>query len=271
MDKELFRLILLVVGVALVATVYYWDRLRGLFSQRPAASGRKRAPARQEPVTASTEATPGMPAAEDATAVVEEEVFDSELGELEVLIRAEEPVDVLLQDLPPPQTPDQPSATETDDADETPRPEPARPPAPPQQPAPPQILAVTLVATGGSISGIRLRRVLTDHGLGLGSRGLFERIGEEGRPLYCAANLVEPGIFDPLTLDGVSTPGLVLFQALEGSADHVAVFDAMLETANRLADRLDCTLCDSRRERLGEDGITALRTKAEQAGDQAVP
>ncbi len=260
MDKELFRLILLVVGVALIATVYYWDRLRGLFSQRPAAPGRKPVPARQEPAVASTVAAPEIPEAHDSAAAVEEKVFDTDLGELEALIRAEEPVDVLLQDLPSPQTSDQQAvpqpATETGAA------------AP--SPAPPQILAVTLVATSGSISGIRLRRVLTDHGLGLGSRGLFERIGEEGRPLYCAANLVEPGTFDPLTLDGVSTPGLVLFQALEGSSDHVAVFDAMLETAIRLADRLDCTLCDARRDRLGADGIAALRTEAEQAGGQAV-
>ena len=271
MDKELFRLILLVVGVALVATVYYWDRLRGLFSQRPAAPGRKPVPGRQEPAVASTVVAPEIAEAQDPAAAVEEKVFDTDLGELEALIRAEEPVDVLLQDLPSPPAPDRQAmpqpATETgaDDANATPRSEPAPPPAPPR------ILAVTLVATGGSISGIRLRRVLTDHGLGLGSRGLFERIGEEGRPLYCAANLVEPGTFDPLTLDGASTPGLVLFQVLEGSSDHAAVFDAMLETANRLAERLDCMLCDARRDRLGADGIAALRTEAEQAGGQAVP
>jgi len=100
---------------------------------------------------------------------------------------------------------------------------------------------------------------------------MFERIGEEGRPLYSAANLVEPGTFDPLTLDGLSTPGLVLFQVLEGSGDHAEIFDAMLETATRLADRLDCTLCDTRRERLVSNGIAALRAKAEQAGDQAAP
>ena len=205
MDKELFRLILLVVGVALVATVYYWDRLRGLFSVHPAGPKRKPVPARQEPAATSVVAVPGTNEAEGSATAVEDEAFDTELGELEALIRTEEPVDVLLQDLPSSPAPGQQPATGADDTNETLRPEPA--------PASPKILAVTLVATGGSISGIRLRRVLTGHGLGLGSRGLFERIGEEGRPLYCAANLVEPGTFDPLTLDGVSTPGLMLFQA----------------------------------------------------------
>ena len=136
---------------------------------------------------------------------------------------------------------------------------------PPPEPSPPAVLALTLVSASGSISGIRLRRVLTDHGLGLGSRGMFERIGEEGRPLYSAANLVEPGVFDPLTLDGLSTPGLVLFQVLEGPGDHLEVFETMLQTARRLAERLDCTLCDTRRKPLSDSAITMLRDEAARA------
>jgi len=255
MDKELFRLILLVCGVALVAIVYYWDRLRGLFSRRSASPVQQPMPARpqSDPVV--------VPAAVETSPAAEVEEFDTELGELEALIRADEPIDVLLQD--PPQVPRE-TEPAADDGTEGAQSEQV-------VPTPPQILAVTLVATSGNIGGIRLRRVLTDHGLGLGSSGMFERIGEEGRPLYSAANLVEPGTFDPLTLDGLSTPGLVLFQVLEGSGDHAEIFDAMLETATRLADRLDCTLCDTRRERLVSNGIAALRAKAEQAGDQAAP
>jgi FtsZ-interacting cell division protein ZipA len=247
-DKELFRLILLVFGVALVATVYYWERLRGWFGGRPAATGRRPARTAAKPAAAVRDAA-------------DEEPFDHELNELEALIRADESVEILLQD---PHAPGTPRARKSPAAATAAAPRPVAPP-------PPRVLAMTLVASGGSISGIRLRRMLTDHGLGLGSRGLFERIGEEGRPLYSAANLVEPGTFDPLTLDGLSTPGLVLFQVLDGDGDHAAVFDAMLETARKLAVRLDCALCDSQRQPLGADAIAALRAEAEAAGNQAEP
>lgn len=246
MDKELFRLILLVFGVALVATVYYWERLRGWFGGRP-ATGRR--PARTAAKTAA--------AHDDA----DEAPLDQELNELEALIRADESVEILLQD---PHAPGTPRARKPPAPTAAAASRPAAPPAP-------RVLAMTLVASSGHIGGIRLRRMLTDHGLGLGSRGLFERIGEEGRPLYSAANLVEPGTFDPLTLDGMSTPGLVLFQVLDGDGDHAAVFDAMLETARKLAVRLDCALCDSQRQPLGADAIAALRAEAAAAGNQAEP
>lgn len=250
MDKDLFRLILLGLGAALVAVVYYWDRVRGLFSRRSAPGARR------------PRATPSVAEAHDDLGadefvgeprpvarrepVLDDGVPDVLASELEAIIRNEEPADVLLDEPPPP----------TEEV-------PAR--EPPPEPSPPAVLALTLVSASGSISGIRLRRVLTDHGLGLGSRGMFERIGEEGRPLYSAANLVEPGVFDPLTLDGLSTPGLVLFQVLEGPGDHLEVFETMLQTARRLAERLDCALCDTRRKPLSDSAITMLRDEAARA------
>ena len=260
MDKELFRLILLVLGVTLVATVYYWDRLRGLFGPRSKPRPRQAA-ARREAAAPPAAESRQEPTVAITRPAEEQESLDHDLVELEALIRSDGLPDVLLDDIPP-----------TDPGDDGGVVRQQTPTDPDPEPAPPpRVLALTLIATSGSISGIRLRRVLTDHGLGLGSRGLFERIGEEGRALYCAANLVEPGTFDPVTLDGVSTPGVVLFQVLDGPGDHLAVLETMLETAERLADRLDCTLCDVRRERLGTDAIAALRTEAEQAGGQALP
>lgn len=255
MDKDLFRLILLGLGVALVLVVYFWDRLRGLFTGRPGSSRGSRS--RAVPEVGEVVDDDGLGADEYVgeprpvgrrEPLIEDEVPDVLASELEALIRIDEPADVLLEEPPPP--------ARRDDA-------PAEPDPP--APSPPAVLAITLVSASGSISGIRLRRVLTDHGLGLGSRGIFERIGEEGRPLYGAANLVEPGVFDPLTLDGLSTPGLVLFQVLEGPGDHLEVFEAMLQTARRLADRLDCALCDTRRKPLSESAISMLRDEAARA------
>ena len=256
MDKDLFRLILLGLGVALVLVVYYWDRLRGLFAGRPTSSRGTRSRAAPEVTETVGEQTldadefVGEPRPVGRREpVLDDDPPDRLAREIEALIRIDEPADVLLEE---------PPAHDASPEDAPPR---AAPPAP----SPPAVLAITLVSASGSISGIRLRRVLTDHGLGLGSRGMFERIGEEGRPLYSAANLVEPGVFDPLTLDGVSTPGLVLFQVLEGPGDHLEVFEAMLQTARRLAERLDCALCDTRRKPLSESAITMLRDEAARA------
>ncbi len=248
MDKELFRLILLGCGVALVAAVYYWDRLRGLFTRRPAAPARvaRDAPRVEDLPDDGFDISPPRVVSREAAS--DDEPPDILASELEALIRAEEPADVLLDET---------------SAEGAPTDVPVKPVEPPP------VLALTLVSSSGSISGIRLRRVLTDHGLGLGRRGLFERIGEEGRPLYSAANLVEPGLFDPVSLDGMSTPGLVLFQVLDGDGDHLQVFDTMLETARRLADRLDCALCDTRRQPLGKRALEALRETAARAGDGA--
>jgi FtsZ-interacting cell division protein ZipA len=253
-DKDLFRLILLGLGVALVLAVYYWDRLRKLFSRRSTAAATQ------------PRATPDVAEAGDEgldegeyvgtprpvsrrEPVIDDETPDILASELEALIRSDEPADVLLEEPPPREAArDEPAPAES-----------------PTEPAP-VVLAVTLVSASGSISGIRLRRVLTDHGLGLGSRGLFERIGEEGRALYSAANLVEPGLFDPLTLDGLTTPGLMLFQVLEGPGDHLETFEAMLDVGRRLAERLDCTLCDTRRTPLNDTTLAALRDEAARAG-----
>jgi cell division protein ZipA len=86
-----------------------------------------------------------------------------------------------------------------------------------------------------------------------------ETDGNGQRTLFSAANIVEPGTFDPDAMENFSTPGLVLFLTLPGPFDAVRAFDAMVEAARSLANSLKGTVCDATRSVLTNQTIGHMR------------
>ncbi len=108
----------------------------------------------------------------------------------------------------------------------------------------PGIEAVTVMAREGRFGGEALERALEEMGMAFGEDGLFHYRDGEGRPLFALANVLKPGYFQGPSLEGLSTPGVLLFTESEGASG------AMLDAAFRLAERLQGEVCDAHRRPL---------------------
>jgi cell division protein ZipA len=95
--------------------------------------------------------------------------------------------------------------------------------------------------------GKDLKRLLEACGLDHGHMSIFHRHEEDDllSPIqFSVANAIEPGYFDPETLDEISTPGVSFFMTLPGPKDYMKAFDYMLETAQCFARNLKGELKD---------------------------
>jgi len=90
--------------------------------------------------------------------------------------------------------------------------------------------------------------VLSLRGIGLrhGKFGIFHRYdgNDEGRTIFSAASLVEPGSFDLANIKDQEIPGISLFLILPGPVDSVEAFDLMMAAARALAQTLNGELLD---------------------------
>lgn len=104
-------------------------------------------------------------------------------------------------------------------------------------------------------------------GLRYGKKKIFERLHErDDRELviFSMANAIEPGIFDLDEIYQVQTPALVLFMTLPGVMSALDTWDAMLASAQRLAELLDAELLDQDQSTLGRQTIAHIRDEMRQ-------
>ncbi|MBB3226937.1 cell division protein ZipA [Luteibacter sp. Sphag1AF] len=163
-----------------------------------------------------------------------------------------------------------------------PIPAPAPTPAPAPAPAPPpkvpprsdlgrrpstapveRIVSLYVVAREGArFNGSDLVVAAEKAGLEFGDMGIYHRL-VDGRPelgpIFSVANLVKPGNFDMSRVATMQTPGLSFFMALPGPAPALDAWDAMLPTAQRLAELLDGLVLDEERNALGRQRIAHIR------------
>ena len=95
--------------------------------------------------------------------------------------------------------------------------------------------------------GIEVKKLLEACGLDHGDMSIFHRHEEDDllSPIqFSVANAIEPGYFDPNTLDEISTPGVSFFMTLPGPKDYNKAFEYMLETAQCFARNLKGELKD---------------------------
>ncbi len=124
---------------------------------------------------------------------------------------------------------------------------------------------VTLLVTareGAMIAGSDLVVAAEKAGLEFGDRGIFHRMlagKPEAGPIFSMANMLKPGNFDMARIESLDTPGLTLFMALPGPLPALDAWDAMLPTAQRLAELLDANLLDEKHGALGRQGIAHIR------------
>jgi len=108
-------------------------------------------------------------------------------------------------------------------------------------------------------SGALLLGALENHGLVYGRYKVFHRKHDDGRTLFCAASLVEPGTFDIARMANEEFRGLTLFAVLPGPADALETIDTLIETALELAQTLHGAVQDATGAPLSAQRALALR------------
>jgi len=134
----------------------------------------------------------------------------------------------------------------------------ARPPQPIER-----IVTLFVAARAGDlIDGPDLVVAAEKAGLTFGDMGIFHRLisgKAEAGPLFSMANMVKPGSFDMRHIDEVHTPGVSFFMTLPGPLPALDAWEAMLPTAQRLAELLDASVLDEERNALGRQRVAHIR------------
>jgi cell division protein ZipA len=123
-----------------------------------------------------------------------------------------------------------------------------------------RIVSIRVCAPGETRwSGLDLMGALENHGLAYGRYNVFHRKHSDGRTLFCAASLVEPGVFNLAKMPQEEFRGLTLFAVLPGPLPPLQTLDAVIETAGELAATLHGTIQDSHGAPLSMQRAEALR------------
>jgi FtsZ-interacting cell division protein ZipA len=123
-----------------------------------------------------------------------------------------------------------------------------------------RIVSIRVCAAGETRwSGVELMAAFEHHGLAHGRYNVFHRKHSDGRTLFCAASLVEPGVFNLSKMAQEEFRGLTLFAVLPGPLEPLQTLDAVVETAGALAETLHGSLQDSHGAPLSAQRAEALR------------
>jgi cell division protein ZipA len=119
-------------------------------------------------------------------------------------------------------------------------------------------------STNKGFSGTDIKQLLEACGLDHGDMSIFHRHEEDDllSPIqFSVANAIEPGYFDPDTLETISTPGVSFFMTLPGPKDYSKAFEYMLETAQCFARNLKGELKDEQLSIMTSQTIEHSRSK----------
>lgn len=133
---------------------------------------------------------------------------------------------------------------------------------PPQMPVE-RIVTLFVVAREGELfHGPDLVVAAEKAGLEFGDMGIYHRLVDGKRelgPIFSVANMLKPGNFDIARLESLRTPGLSFFMTLPAPIPALDAWDAMLPTAQRIAELLDGQVLDEERNALGRQRIAHIR------------
>ena len=126
-----------------------------------------------------------------------------------------------------------------------------------------RIVTLFVVAREGNVfNGADLIVATEKTGLEFGDMGIYHRLLDGKRelgPIFSVANMVKPGNFDISRVDAMRTPGLSFFMTLPAPIPALDAWDAMLPTAQRLAELLDGQVLDEERNALGRQRVAHIR------------
>ena len=96
-------------------------------------------------------------------------------------------------------------------------------------------------------------------GLRYGSVRVFERVDANRMVDFAVASMVDPGTFPDTGLENFYCPGIVFFMQPREVDEPLAVFDDFIETIDILADELDGVVWDNQRQPLTAETVAQFR------------
>lgn len=231
---------------------------------RPRARGTS-APAAAEPAMPRA-ATPGVPAPAPGSSALRPPSMGSLLGGGAPASGGRSAPSLLGAAAPAEPEPAAPLARNEPAVDfaAAPLPQPVAEPAPvPRTPPPASTKLVALLVAPieeTDIRGAQLHQALGAQGLRFGAGDLYHRM-LGGRIVYSVASLIKPGKLIPAEAERFSTKGLTVILNLPGPVPAEVAFDDMVATTRVLAAALKAEIFDTRRERLTDEIVEALRAE----------
>ncbi|MGB0956789.1 MAG: cell division protein ZipA C-terminal FtsZ-binding domain-containing protein, partial [Panacagrimonas sp.] len=124
---------------------------------------------------------------------------------------------------------------------------------------PDQKIVVLLIVepSGKAIAGRKIHDALRDQGLEFGEREIYHRMSATD-PVFSVAGLLKPGTLDPQQADQFSAPGLSVFMVLPGPVPPQTALRDMVETARRIAAKLEARVFNSDKQPLENEALSAL-------------
>lgn len=266
MDAATLRIILLVLGVALLGAMYLWERRRCAADQDDEEPERHwpSGSARREPIfhgQFDDEAeAPGMafdadaePSARrrawgDSTPMSADESAD-ELGRNDQngrASRAARGADGMQREESSAAGPAKSASAQGSSAANT------------------LVVQLFVFARDQVFEGEAVAAVAASQHLVPGEMDIYHRRNLDGsgqRTRFSMANLVKPGTFPFDEMASFSTPGVALFAELDGLPSDLMVYDELVQTARAIADKLDGELCLPGRQPFDDEAWEQLRVK----------
>ena len=122
-----------------------------------------------------------------------------------------------------------------------------------------KVIAIHVAARGERrFRGPDLLAAFEAEALEFGDFDIFHR-RTGNRSIFSVSSMVEPGTFDPDTMEQFSTPGLSMFMIVPGPESPVGAFTEMLSTARRIATMLDGEVLDESGSTLSRQAASHLR------------
>jgi len=259
MDADTLRLILIVLGAALVLAMYLWERSR---SDDAEVEERPLPPEKREPSVGALNAAEGAGQSELASAasLLKGQRQAAAVARVQEAARRADGMPQaashLVADASPDLDPDAPGGSNT------------------------LVLHFGIRTKAGDMSGPDILDIAAHCGLRPGEQGAFhrkvpvERVAEnydedgadegdeeEMRTLFSMVSMVKPGTFPFEDMEGFSTRALLLYAVLRRGSDNLQILDDMIAVARRLADEFDAEVLDERRQPLTPIMVDVLRAR----------
>lgn len=242
------RLILLLLGIAVIAGIFLWDNIQRRKEKRlrTIEISRPRATPPSIPVHPRDETRADASALADVRPVPDRNL-DEDYSDLSMSPHNDQSV------------PGQKAGAAHDLFGDA-----AGPERPELQPN--QIIILHITARfGQQFSGEEIIQALEQLGFQFGKMNIFHHYGLDGvkseHPLFSVVNMVEPGHFNPDTIERLSTPGISLFLCLPAPVGAERVFDFMLSIASQLAALLDGEVRSENHKLLDKAAIAAIKNR----------
>jgi cell division protein ZipA len=126
------------------------------------------------------------------------------------------------------------------------------------------VLVLSVIAKQNySFNGLEIKRVFEELSLSYGAMKIYNKslANHQNQILFSVANIMSPGTLEPNELVNLKTKGLVFFATLPKPINGLTLFDDMLDTAIKTANKLNGELCDDQHQPVTDSYLEQVRSK----------